>query len=362
MRETAAHDARSRPLDAYASEVSTRTMRGDSSGRYLLLAGLVLLFGFGFAWIWSATMKLAFLDPEYAAWSAKQQIVSRCEMGKLLVLGDSRADAGIMPTRLSLPSSNIAVGGAKPVELYFFLQHALSCPNMPRRVILSIDAGHFNSTDTFWDRSARFGTFTAGDLHEIERVARITGDDKLFTEHRTDGFPDFLRDWLYAHSFPTLNFASMVRGGLFLRYNDNLAERQRALRSRGHSLFGTANGSDGLAEEAFQRRFAVLPLEGYFFNRMIEQMQARGIEVDFVVTPINHATAERMSPELTRTFAAFLNKTAQRHPNFHVLIAPTPSLPNRYFGDFFSHLNQAGAERFTATVNQALLSQASTRH
>ncbi len=349
-------------VSARGADAHVRAARTESPGRYLLLAGLVLLLGFGFAWVWSATMKLAYLDPEYAAWSAKQQIISNCDMGKLLVLGDSRADAGIMPTRLSMPSSNVSVGGAKPVELYFFLQRALACSNMPHKVILSIDAGHFGSTDTFWDRSARFGTFTVGDLHEIERVARFTGDEKLFTEHRTDGFPGFLRDWLYAHSFPTLNFASMTRGGLFLRYDSNLAERRHTLRSRGHYLFGTADGSDGIAEEAYEKRFSVLPLEGYFFDRMIEQMQSRGIEVDFVVAPINHATAERMSPELPRTFAAFLGKTAKRYPNFHVLIGPIPPLPDRYFGDFFSHLNQSGAELFSAYVNQALLAQSQARH
>ena len=340
----------------------TGAKRVESSGRYLLLAGIVLVVGFGFAWFWSANMKLAFLDPEYAAWSAKQQLVSDCDMGKLLVLGDSRSGAGIMPTRLPVRSANISVGGAKPVELYFFLQHALACSNMPHRVILSIDAGHFNNTDNFWDRSARFGTFSIRDLHEIEHVARVTGDESLFSEHRTDGFPSFLRDWLYAHSFPTLNFASMARAGVFLRYDNNLVERQRTLQARGHHLFGAAGGNSELAEEAFDRHFRVLPLELYFFDRMIAEMQSRGITVDFVVAPINHTTAARMSPELPKSFTAFLDKTARHYSNFHVLIGPIPELPDRFFGDHFSHLNQAGAEHFTDTLSAALQAQAGTPH
>ena len=334
-----------------------KAARRESPGRYLLVAGFVLALGFGFAWFWSARMKLAFLDPEYAAWNAKQELVANCDLGNLMVIGDSRADAGIMPNGLAGHGINIAVGGAKPVELYFFLQHALACPNMPRKVILSIDAGHFNSLDTFWDRSARFGTFTVPDLRLIEQVAQRTGDRSLFTEHRSDGFPWFLRDWLYAHSFPTLNFASMVRGGMFLRYSNNLAQKRLTLRDRGQHLFGDAPSDDTLAEEATLPRFTVLPLERWFFDRMIAQMQARGIVVDFVVAPINQSTAARMSPDLPKTFAAFLDATARRYPNFHVLIGPIPSLPDRFFGDVFAHLNQAGAKHFTATVARALHDQ-----
>ncbi len=354
-------NAPSRAVGARQSGARAAMAESGRPGRYLLLAGLVLALGIGCAWIWSARMKLAFLDPEYAAWSAKQQLVADCDLGSVLVLGDSRAGAGIMPTRLSMRSANISVGGAKPVELYFFLRRAMACPNMPRRVILSIDAGHFDSVDTFWERSARFGTFSAGDLHEIEQVARRTGDESLFSGRRTDGFPWFLRDWLYAHSFPTLNFASMVRGGLFLRYRHNLAERRLTLLARGHHLFGNADRSDGLTEEAVADHFSILPLEAFYFDAMVRQMQARGIEADFVVTPINQATAARMPAGLPKSFAAFLDATARRYPNFRVLIGPIPSLPDRFFGDGFSHLNQAGAEHFTAIVDRALR-QAALQH
>lgn len=330
--------------------IGSATASKATPGRYLLVMGLVLVLGLGASWLWSAKMKLAFLDPEYAAWSAKQDLVARCDMGDLLVLGDSRAGAGMMPTLLPGNGINISVGGAKPVEMYFFLRRALACPNMPHHVLLSIDAGHFHSTDTFWERSARFGTFSVADLHQIEAVARETGDESLFDERRSDGFPNLLRDFLYATSFPTLNFASMTRGGLFLRYSHNLEERDTTLRARGHHLFGDAPGDDALADDASLDTFQVLPLEGWYFNRMLQEMQARGIRVDFVTTPVNEATAAHITPKLRQGFADYLAAAARRYPNFHVLVPPIPSLPDRYFGDVFSHLNQAGAERFSRSL------------
>lgn len=321
---------------------------------YLLVMALVVLTGLGLAWAWSARMKLAFLDPEYAAWSAKQEMVARCDLGQMLILGDSRADAGIMPNRLSIRSENIAVGGAKPVELYYFLQHALACVDMPKHVLLSLDVGHFDSTDTFWERSARFGTFTTRDLDEIQAVARRTGDETLFRQHHSDGFPAPLRNWLYANSFPTLNFGSMVRGGLFLRYDNNLAERQKTLLARGQHLFGNAAGNFDATQEADRRPFRILPLEEYFFDRMIHDMQDRGIAVDYVVMPISETTAARAWPERRDGFAAFLNRTARRYPNFHILIGPYPSMPDHLFGDGFGHLNQTGSERFSTILDGAL--------
>ncbi|WP_428376812.1 hypothetical protein [Lichenicoccus sp.] len=323
-------------------------------GRYLLVMGLVLAIGLGFSWLWSATMKLAFLDPEYAAWSAKQDLVARCDLGDLLVLGDSRAGAGMMPTRLPGNGINISVGGAKPVEMYFFLRRAMACPNMPHHVLLSIDAGHFHSTDTFWERSARFGTFSVADLHEIEAVARKTGDESLFDQPRADGLPNLVRDVLYATSFPTLNFASMVRGGLFLRYAHNVEERSKTLRARGHHLFGDADGDSAEADDASLDSFQVLPLEGWYFERMLQEMQARGIRVDFVTVPVNEATARHITPQLRKGFTEYLAAAASKYPNFHVLVAPIPSMPDRYFGDVFAHLNQGGAERFSASLAAAL--------
>lgn len=334
----------------------------SASGRYLLLLALVFWLGLGFTWIWSAQMKLTFLDPEYAAWSAKQELVRRCDMGDLLILGDSRAGAGMMPTLLPGHGVNVGVGGAKPVEVYFFLHRALACPNMPHHVILSFDAGHFNSTDTFWERSARFGTFSTADLGLVDRAARETHDDTLFYKNRTDGFPGFMRNWLYAHSFPTLNFASMLRGGLFLRDHRNQRERRTTLLARGHHLFGTADGSSGLTEEAIQTHFKILPVEQYFFDKMLAETQARGIRVDYVVTPINQSTAVLVAPSMRDSFAAFLAGRARMFPNFHVLIGPFPVLPDQDFGDGFSHVNQRGAVAFTAMLATALANEAASQH
>jgi len=327
---------------------------GSECGRYLLVAGLVLVLGFAAAWIWSARMKLAFLDPEYAAWTAKQQLVASCDLGDNLVVGDSRAGAGFLPAALPGSGANIAVGGAKPVELYFLLHRALSCQRLPRRILMSIDARHFDSVDTFWTRSARFGTFSTADLRLVGEVARQTGDRSLFAADGSRIFPAPVREWLYAHSFPTLNFASMLRAGIGLRWWRNEREVRLTLAARGQHLFGDAPGNDDIADEGRLDRFSILPLEKVFFERMLQDAQSRGVPVYFVTTPVNQATAAHMSQHLVDGFREFLRGLQDRYSGFHVLVAPVPALPDRFFGDYFNHLNAAGARLFTTTVREAL--------
>jgi hypothetical protein len=55
-------------------------------------------------------MPLAFLDPEYPSWRAKQIMLADCDLGEIMILGDSRAASGMMPARWPVPATNLAVG------------------------------------------------------------------------------------------------------------------------------------------------------------------------------------------------------------------------------------------------------------
>ncbi len=79
--------------------------------RYLLLMLAAATTAFGLVWAWAATMPMTFMEPEYAAWQAKLVLLDRCDLGDILILGDSRAAAGILPKRLQERATNLAVGG-----------------------------------------------------------------------------------------------------------------------------------------------------------------------------------------------------------------------------------------------------------
>ena len=52
--------------------------------RYLLAVAMTALLGFGAVWAWVAAMPMAYLDPEYAFWRAKQDMLRDCDLGEVL--------------------------------------------------------------------------------------------------------------------------------------------------------------------------------------------------------------------------------------------------------------------------------------
>ncbi|HTW68948.1 MAG TPA: hypothetical protein VME47_03595, partial [Acetobacteraceae bacterium] len=228
------------------------------------------------------------------------------------------------------------------------------CPVPPRRVVISLDAAHFVLPDLFWERSVEFGFAGPADLALLRQVARETGDDSLGAPKRPDGLPFWLRARLYAWRFPSLYFASLAKGGLFLRLWRNRAAFARAVAARGQYFFGREAGSSVVASEGNLTSFAPLPVLDRYFDRTLALLAAHGIPADFVATPMNEATADAVRPEVRAAFTAYLARYAARYPNFHVVGSPMPAWPDRYFGDEFSHLNPEGAVLFSTGFARCL--------
>ncbi len=319
----------------------------DRSGRSLLAFVITFAAGLGLAWAWVVAAPLAFLDPEYPYWRAKQEMLRRCDLGRVLVLGDSRAAVGIMPARLPVPTANLAVGGGEAIEALAALDRALACPRPPERVVLSFDPVHFARADLFWERSVRFGFVDLSELRALRRIGEQVGDAAFAAPHAPDGLPGPVRDLLYAARFPPLYGASLAKAGIALRWPENRRALAAGLASRGQYFFGTAPGSDAVADDARLRVFAVLPVLDVYFRDMLAALTARGIPADFIAMPVNTATAQAMPPRVLAGFAAYLAGLARQYRTFHIIGPVLPAWPDRDFGDEYSHLNPHGAAVFS---------------
>ena len=315
--------------------------------RYLAVLAIVAAATVGLAWVWAAEMKLAYLDPEYPSWLAKRQLLESCDLGEVLVVGDSRAAVDIIPTLLGVRTTNLAVGGGQAVEAYSAVRRALACPSPPRRVVISLDIAHFVEPDLFWERTVRFGFLDAAELDDALRTAERLGDATLLAPRHPDGLPWRVRALLYNVDFPTVHFASLLRGGLLLRWAENRATLQAGMAARGQYFFGTAAGSDAVATEGTLRAFVPLPVQDHYFRRMLALLAAHGIAADFVAMPLNRATARHVLPAVVSDFAAYLADFTASYPNFSVVGGAMPDWPDRYFGDEFAHLNPDGAALFS---------------
>jgi hypothetical protein len=309
---------------------------------------------FGLVWLWVVTMPMAYLDPEYPAWRARQIMLADCDLGVLMVLGDSRAATAMMPVLWRTEASNLAVGGGEPIEALAALTRALRCPLPPSRVILSLDAVHFTEPDLFWERTARFGFLDGDEIATLRRVSYGLDDLSVYELRHTDGLPSWLRDAMVRTWFPSLYFSSLMKGGVLLRWPRNRAMLDTVLAAHGQYFFGTASGSNVVAAEGHLREFRPLPVLEWYFNRILQQLDARGIPAVFIAVPMNDATARAVAPGVREGFRAWLAGYEARYPGFRVAGDVMPHWPDAYFGDGFAHLNPDGAARFSAALGICL--------
>ena len=316
--------------------------------RYLLVLAATATAWFALVWLWAASAPMAWRDPEYPVWRAKLAMLRRCDVGEVLLVGDSRAAVDVVPALLPVVLTNLAAGGGMPIETYIAVARALACPKPPSRVLISLDAAHFVLTDLFWERSVNYGFAGLDDLAMLQRLTRETGDTSLAEPKRPDGLGIWLRGRLYAWRFPPLYLGSLARSGGFLRLWRNRATYAETLAARGQYFFGRDAGSSTVTSEGHMRAFKPLPVLDGYFDRTLALLAAHGIPTDFVAMPMNEATARKVRPEVRAGFAAYLARYVARYSNFHTVGPLMPAWPDRFFGDQFAHLNPMGAVMFSA--------------
>lgn len=322
------------------------------AGGYFTRVAAGAVVAFLTLWAWIAIAPLAYLDPEYPFWQAKREMIARCALGDLVILGDSRPAAGILPTALPTPASNLAVGGGKPIEALAMLRLMRACPNPPTRVLLSFDPGHFMHADLLWERSVRYGLLGRPDLATLAQLSAATSDWSVHEARRADRLSPALRAWAYTLRLPVFYFNSVIKVGGFLRYWSNEAAREQAWESRGHYFFGKDDGSSAIAADATLTRFQPTPVLDAAFDLLLERL--RDAEVWFLPMPINHATGRAMTADIARDFRTYLLDKAARFPHLRVAWPREPAWLDAWFGDAFSQLNPAGARRFSAALAECL--------
>ncbi len=322
--------------------------------RYLGLLALAAVASFGAVWLWVLGAPIAYMDPEYASWHAKQIMLAHCDLGDVIVLGDSRAAADVIPMRLPIKTTNFAVGGGEPVEAYAVLTRALNCPAPPKLVIMSFDAGHFARPDLFWERSVRFGLLAPADLTTLRATSFQTGDFSVYAGRGLAGLPLRVRDLLEEIRFPPLYFASLAHSVGLIRWSRNNRTLDATLASRGQYFFGTEVGSDAVAIDGHLPDFHPLPVLDAYFDRILALLESRGIETRFVAMPVNEATWSHTAASVRDDFRTYLATYASRYRRFHIVEDLPEHWPDHFFGDQYCHLNPEGAERFTALLAQRL--------
>ena len=318
---------------------------------FLLAAGLTIVLVLLPLWALTSNFRAGFLAPEYGMWVEKRAWVQDCRFAPTVVLGDSRMVAGVLPHQLG-NATNLALGGASPIEMYYTMRHAFACANPPKRVIVSFSPSQLEETGYYWPRTALFGYLSFAELEQVRRESRRIGDRALYGTQNIGDFDAILTNWLYAHHFPSYYMSSLFNGRIIGRLGAYRAIRQEVAETGGEHLYGQAHGTNEIAEEAHMTTFQAHPLLNDYFDKLLAMCQQNGAEVWYVAAPWSAVTYDRASPAALREIGAYVDGLAQRFPNMHV-VAAVSRMDDKYFGDPY-HLNATGAERFTADIAAAL--------
>jgi hypothetical protein len=316
-------------------------------GRYVLICLVVAVAVFAGVWGYIRVMPMAFLEGAYPIWVAKQGFVARCDLGQLAIFGDSRPESAIDPRLLPVPATSITFGASSPVETAVFVARALRCPTPPRRIVLAFAPADFTGiSEYFWENGGRFGFLSFADMQAVTHTADRLGDGSLNRVSTRLGLTGWVRNAAYSIWLPPLYFNSLVAARGDGRLAQNLASEARVRAARGYVPYPPHKADLVHAPEAEMTVFQPVPVQNYYFDRILREAARAGVQVDFLMTPISQTTQADTHPAMLAGFIAYIQSFTQRYPNFHLLTPRPPVWNDRYFSDD-AHLDPAGAVLFT---------------
>ena len=290
-----------------------------------------------------------FQNLEYPMWKYKRDMV-RDEGGiyhDILVMGDSRCLAGIIPAKLSENALSLAVGGGTPVENYYILKNYLKYNRPPKKILLSYTPFFFERHSFFLGSTARFKFLTDSEMEEvIDRAIKLQCG--ILDEKDTpidSGYKSYWAYLKYRLNLVHIYRAELTESLLFCRRSSNLEKYKQLLTSKGHSLFGTSQKAVGTVCEVGKSEFKPYQLYNSYFNDFIELCNKYNIQIIYHTAPYSEISYKEMNKRYIKQYFKYIKLMGQKYPK--VVFDPTlPVFDNNLFGDN-SHVNYRGAKTFT---------------
>ncbi len=286
---------------------------------------------------------------EYAQWEEEKYYVNHPSPDgadpDILVIGDSRAKSGLIPSRLSDSKKiyNIAIGGATGIEMYYALKNYLKHHKAPETAIIIFAPYHFCEIDN-WGQTLFYDYLTLPELLETEWEACTKRDEAL----RYGGWASDILS--FKLRLPNKYLDTMITSR-FGGNREKIREKEEKIReASGFTSFGEAEGNDELNYETHHPDFDLSPIMDRYFYRLIALLRDEGIQVIVEQSPVNEASDKVITEKFRKGYDEYLTKAEESFPGT-VFEKEVPVYENSCFGDN-NHLNLRGAEMFTEEIRQ----------
>ncbi len=291
--------------------------------------------------LYAALFPMKYMAVEYTMWQEEKDFLKNSENKATLIIGDSRAKSGILPERVGDKVYNAAIGGSTSVEMYYAMKNYLKNHDAPEKAVIIFAPYHFCSMDN-WKQTLYYNYLTVPELAEVEKEAFKYSESQV---HYQDWITDLLS---FKLRLPNKYLDAVYQAKFSGNYASNMEKYDSVRNEFGYTEFGTDNGNDSLNYEARHETFDYSPLVLSYYERLLTLLEENGVKVWIIQSPINQASAEKISDDFYSGYDEFMSSVEASHPDF-VVEHELPAYDNIYFGDN-NHLNRKGAEKFTGEV------------
>ena len=325
-----------------------------SPAGYINVVGICLLALFGLVWLYTETQQPRYMPSPFGIAKAQTQLVDTCNLGKVVILGSSRANSGLIPKILGLDAKNIAMRGATPIDAYYEASRIYKCRNPPAIFLLSFSGYDFEHTTWFWAHSANW-ILDFDDLQGVSKEEQLLGDHTLYNSQFGSEPPPMMKDWYYSSKFPPYEFPSLLAakiGNWRKRVNDQISKE--TLAADGQHLLGDASCAQQPGRDALDQSFIPHPLNKNYFDRLIKLLSAHGASIFFVSPPLSKSTFNGLHRNYELEYTEFLRSTEKQNPSLRIVGPIFPELGNCGFSDP-NHVNRKGAIAYSRMAGPWIL-------
>jgi len=290
---------------------------------------------------------------EYSIWNAqKDRLAAGKDLGKNFIIGDSRAMSALNPLILGHGFENFSFGGSTPFEGYATLKR-IAANHKIDTLLISYAASHYIESEVFESRTLAFDFINLNELEALEKV-----EDDLHSSIDKEGAATLgrLRRRTILKNIPYPYYRSSFVNNITKYLTSHRNFRSEVMESRGHILFGLADSSNALFQEAGYKDFTAQPVLASYLDSIVALGASVHAKIFFVETPLNPETyAAVAGSNFKKEYADWINSIIARHPEAEVArIKVFDVLPNTDFGDHLGHLNKKGSEKFSAALRDQL--------
>ena len=318
--------------------------------RFIYTFSLLMLVGFVALWGWAITGRMWYMDSEYPLWLYKKnQLTGACFENKIVILGDSRPMADLIPEEIGENVINLAIGGVTPIELYYTALMMRHCTKPPKAVVISMAPFHYMVMESYWGRTLPLQFLTFTQALEVQAIAQSDLNQKIYATSITGRIHDFVMNAVISYSFPTFYYTKLIDGLFHPNLRMNRISMKDLEDHRGHVAMHKEVRVTQPSAEVSMGKFHPLKLLDIYMRMALDEFHNMGAAIYYLDMPITPLTNDGLPENYRQDYDAYLTDILKPYDKAYRIGSLLPVHDLQDFSDPF-HLNYNGAVPFSRSV------------